>query len=200
MKKHFMLPGIGIRNHFVLAARSLIGKSRYQYLSERCTPPETVNCVMFVRHTLEQIRDTVPRISPGLLGDLYKSGTPTEEPLAGDLVFTLDPTKTAIQVSARPNRFATHVGILTEYKSVVHASAERRTVIEEPVDRFAETSGCLVAYVSLFERSACLSSDDIYRHIRREWPAGTQRTIDDHLDTCDDCYVAVQLRNRMSPY
>lgn len=196
MKKLFFFPGVGLRSHFLSAARELIGKSQYEYLSEKCDPPRTVNCGVLVRYLLEQTIREAPEASSELLVDLFEAGVLTTDRHPGNVIFVNYPGKNAVQVSFRPTKHVSHVGILTERDSVIHACGERKAVVEDSFGDFVLSRQCIVGIFSMFEKHCCLMSQDFYDYVHKKLSPEARQAVEKHLAICDDCDIAYEHRNR----
>lgn len=158
----FVHPEIGVRAHIITKARALLGKARYCFWSEKCKPPYTVNCVMLVRCTLDEVgvwegdEQGAPPANNKLLQNLQRRGKLVAKPQPGDLIFVGHKTDHE------------HVGIITSEETVIHACWRRETVVEDELRCFWKSSNTIPYCMSLLtERVPCLTHDDVVRYVRQ---------------------------------
>lgn len=120
-----------LREQIISTARSrLNGFSRYELHSERCDPPHRVNCIEFALWVLGQHGFPELKRDHRQLLTLYHASEESTIPRPGDLVFT-DSPHSRYHFRVGDSLSISHVGIVTERNTVIHASQKQQMVIEE---------------------------------------------------------------------
>lgn len=137
-----------VRRDVVELARSCIGLSQYCRRSERCRPPQTVNCGVLVCYALDHNGFTTPKRDYQLLPELFRLGNKASILLPGDPVFIYD-SSSSYRAEPEPGIFVNHVGIYSGDYTVIHAQRDRG-VVEDTLHDFRRKSTCSLRGVSLF--------------------------------------------------
>lgn len=132
-----VIKGMNTEELVVRAARELVGKAKYAYLFENCSPPLKVNCSVFVWWVFAQCKIVMPEMSLQLLHDLLYWGKPADacDLRKGHLIFTVG-RREKYRDDDRAIGGVGHVGISTGDETVVHASYTRGIVVEESIALF----------------------------------------------------------------
>lgn len=123
----------------IAVARDQIGKPTYQNRAKFSEAPSVVDCSSFVKWVYAQRGIWLPRLSiqqrhftvtSGWGGD-YPWLVSANDLLPCDLIFTEGPW-----YIDNPQDNVGHVGIMTDNKTVIHATSRAGTVIESPLEEF----------------------------------------------------------------
>lgn len=179
-----------LRAAILETARSrLEGRSRYAYRIEDGNPPDTVNCASFAWWVLKQHGLPVPSLTRHLLQTLHEQGATTEVQQAGDLVFVEYPeSRYSFRIPLISNRVS-HVGILTDKNTVVHASCNAGCVVEEDVLSFTCNMTHFRSYVSITSFHH-LELPHQYRRSELNEPAAAYFEL--HVERCPFCRKSIE--------
>lgn len=115
----------------IALARSCVGVSTYKRGARVSEAPAVVDCSGFVRWLFAERGIWLPRrsIQQREAGEIISLG----EAVAGDLVFTSGSKDYYLEDKTDG---VGHVGFVTDVNTVIHASNQKRGVVEDPLERF----------------------------------------------------------------